>query len=323
MIIVDPPSDISFSGFAIRLRFTSQQTHPLFFAYYFRSHLFRGQLGQRIGGTNIVNLNQQSLCDLDVPVPPIHIQRRIASILSAYDDLIENNRRRIALLEAAARNLYEEWFVRLRFPGHEHVKVVNGVPEGWKNRQIADICDTIGGGTPSTKIPEYWADGDVVWFTPTDLTRNDGLILLDSEKKIAKSGLAKSSARMLPPRTILMSSRASIGYFGIYEGEACTNQGFISMIPHIETFRMYLLHNLMWRKEEIIGLAKGSTYKEINKSTFRSIPITIPTGPLLEDFNAQVELMLAQERLLKKQNASLTHARSLLLPRLMSGDIEV
>ena len=215
------------------------------------------------------------------------------------------------------------WFVHLRFPGPEHVKVVDGGPEGWEHKTMFDIAETIGGGTPSTAIPAYWDDGDITWFSPTDLTHNDCLALLDSRKKITEAGLRNSSAKMLAAGTILMSSRASIGYFGMHDKPACTNQGFISLIPHDERYRYYLLHNLMSRKDEIESMAGGATYKEINKSTFRAMPITWPDSGLAEEFSGFAADVMRQVRTLKQQIEKLRQARNLLLPRLMSGQLPV
>ena len=275
------------------------------------------------GGASVPTLNRNVLDTLKIRKPPLAAQQKIAAILSAYDDLIDNNRRRIHLLEQAARLLYKEWFVALRFPGHEHVKIVDGVPEGWEKKRIEEVAETLGGGTPSTKIREYWEDGDITWFVPKDLTNNNCLVLLDSEKKITGTGLKKSSAKMLPPETILMTSRASIGYFGLYDGEACTNQGFISIIPKKHSLRIYLLHNLMNRKQEILARAGGTTYKEINKTTFRNMSIMIPPMLLLEQFEAFAYDVIKQVRILKKQENRLKQARDLLLPKLMNGEIAV
>jgi len=299
------------------------KAHPRFLYYFFK----QPQTFRYIQGLNSQaaqpNINLTMLKRVEFKAPDIEQQKIVADALSSYDDLIENNRRRIALLEASARLLYKEWFVHLRFPGHEHVKVVDGVPEGWEQSTIHDVAETIGGGTPSTKVPEYWDDGDIVWFSPTDLTANNCLALLDSRKKITETGLKKSSAKTLPPETILMSSRASIGYFGLYEHECCTNQGFISCVPRLGNFRMYLLHNLMSRVEEIIGLASGTTFKEISKTNFRAIPISVPPSQLLEEFEQYAYDAIKQVRFLKKQMQKLVEARDLLLPRLMNGEIEV
>ena len=244
-------------------------------------------------------------------------------MMKPYDDLIENNRRRMALLEEAARQLYREWFVRLRFPGHEHTRITDGVPEGWERRTFNDVCQAVGGGTPSTSKSEYWDDGDIIWVIPTDITRNPCLALIDSEKKITEVGLNKSSARMLPPDTILMTSRASVGFFGIIDKPACTNQGFINVIPNEPRARMYLLHNLMNRVEEIRSHAGGATYKEISKSKFKALPVVMPDVSLLREFEERATEQLKQVRVLHTMSAKLAVARDLLLLRLMSGELAV
>lgn len=249
-------------------------------------------------------------------------QEAIAVALATYDELTETNRRRIALLDEAARLLYREWFLQMRFPGYERMPVSNGVPMGWLPTTLQDVCDAVGGGTPSTTCPEYWG-GEVVWVTPTDVTRNDSLVLLDSEKKITDAGLANSSAKMVPPDTILMTSRASIGFFALIDKPACTNQGFISVLPKQENSRMFLLFNLLERVEEMIGLATGATFKEISKKSFRTLPVIWPTAELLKSFEGRTYPLIQQTRLIKKQNVALARARDLLLPKLMSGQLDV
>lgn len=294
-----------------------KDSHPRFISYF---------LKQVLGGTisdkaAVPGVNRNDLHARPVLLPDLALQIKIADILSAYDDLIENNRRRIHLLEQSARLLYKEWFVRLRFPGHERVKIKNGVPEGWKEKSISEVCETVGGGTPSTIKPEYWTDGDITWVVPTDVTRNDCLALMDTEKKITAAGLRASSAKIIPPDTILMTSRASVGFFALMEKEVCTNQGFINIIPFEDHIRMYLLHNLMHRVEEIRSHAGGATYKEISKGRFRSLNIVVPPKALLLQFEEMAFQLLKQTRVLQKQRAKLTSARDLLLPRLMNGEI--
>jgi type I restriction enzyme S subunit len=249
-------------------------------------------------------------------------QARIAEVLDGMDSLLEVNQRRIQLLEDAARRLYREWFVHLRYPSHELVTVKDGVPQGWTSQTMNDVCDAVGGGTPSTERSEYW-DGDVVWVTPTDVTRNDCLVMLDSAKKITEAGLANSSAKLVPAEAILMTSRASIGFFALMDQHVCTNQGFISVIPKQDNTRMYLLFNMMGRVEEMITLATGSTFKELSKKTFRSLPINWPTPDILQAFEDTVYPMLQQTRHIKKQSEQLKRARDLLLPKLMSGQLDV
>ena len=246
-----------------------------------------------------------ALRNLEIPLPPLPVQRRIADILSAYDDLIENTRRRIAILEETARLAYRKWF--------------GGAGEG-KTTTIGEVCQTFGGGTPKTSVSDYW-DGDVPWVVPTDITRNTCLAVLDTERKITDLGLQKSSAKMLPANAILMTSRASVGYFGIADFPVCTNQGFISIVPNDDSWRWYLLFNLMSRVEEIRSNAKGSTFPEISRARFRSMDVSIPDENALIEFNGVVEPLMQQVRVLAKQSAVLATVRDMLLPRLMKGEV--
>lgn len=294
-----------------------------FLYHLFNTPFVRGEICASATGGKVRHTAPKRIYAIKVRVPDVIEQRKIADIISAYDDLIENNRRRIALLEEAARMLYREWFVHFRFPGHEHLKIIDGLPEGWELTSFDNVCQTIGGGTPKTDRPEYWSDGDIAWYTPTDITRNPCLALLDSETKITEAGLRNSSAKILPPGTVLMTSRASVGFFGVIDTISCTNQGFISVIPHDGRARMYLLYNLMHRVEEIRSHAGGATYKEISKGKFRVLPVVMPDSSILREFEEQTSIIHSSVRALHTMNKKLSQARDLLLPRLMSGEIAV
>jgi type I restriction enzyme S subunit len=322
------PSDSPYPRFVIsqsqmKLTVDPQIASAKFVYYYFCLPESVQRVKNQAITSGVPHINLEILKRFELTLPPLQEQRRIAAILSAYDDLIENNQRRIQLLEQAAQLIYWEWFVRLRFPGHERVRVVDGVPEGWKRVTMADICQALGGGTPDTKNPAYWDNGEITWVIPSDITKNNCLVILDSERKITEAGLRNSSAKLLPPDTILMTSRASVGFFGLIDREVCTNQGFIAAIPNAEILRMYLLFNLLSRRDEILQNAKGTTYLEINKATFRRMPIIVPSDTVLDEFQTQASRLIRQVRLLKRQTEKLKRARDLLLPRLMSGQIEV
>ena len=295
------------------------------YVYYFLSQDYiKISLASKAGGAaNQANISPNDVKSLTVRWPDIETQHRIADILSAYDDLIENNQKQIKLLEEAAQRIYKEWFVDLRFPGHENTKIVDGVPEGWRVASIADICDTVGGGTPSTKIQSYYEKGDILWVTPTDITRNFSLALLDTEKKITPEGLKNSSAKMLPAETILMTSRASVGFFGMCKYEVCTNQGFISCIPKRENLQMYLLFNLKSRVEEIRQKAGGSTYLEISKTVFRELKIILPKDEVLAKYQKNVHDIFDEIYCRTEMIKSLVDMRNRLLPKLMGGEVEV
>lgn len=306
------------------LRVDETKADYKFLYYYFYSDAWRATVNENIVlGATVDRIPLIKFPDFPVELPPLETQHRIADILSAYDDLIENNQRQIKLLEEAAQRLYKEWFVDLHFPGHENTKIVDGVPEGWRVASIADICDTVGGGTPSTKIQSYYEKGDILWVTPTDITRNFSLALLDTEKKITPEGLKNSSAKMLPAETILMTSRASVGFFGMCKYEVCTNQGFISCIPKRENLQMYLLFNLKSRVEEIRQKAGGSTYLEISKTVFRELKIILPKDEVLAEYQKNVHDIFDEIYCRTEMIKSLVDMRNRLLPKLMSGEVEV
>lgn len=294
-----------------------------FLYYSFNSQDVRSQIAASASGTKVRHTAPERIGRVEIRLPSVTSQRRISRVLSAYDDLIENNRRRMALLEEAARQLYREWFVRLRFPGHEHARVTNGIPDGWERTRIGEIADCVGGGTPSTKVSAYWDGGTVTWITPTDVTRNQHFVLVDSEKKITEAGLQNSSAKLVPAHAILMTSRASVGFFAIAGRSVATNQGFISIVPREAKLSTLLLYQFSDRVEEIRSMGSGSTYPEVSRGKFREFDVVIPTRTLVLEFNDKATLLLRQIRVLKHQNENLRAARDLLLPRLMSGQIAV
>ena len=318
-----PYENVRINSGMVILRANVEIVDARFLYQILKSEYYRPYFKQYCTGSAQPQLPIKNFSQIYLNVPDIKTQHRIADIVSAYDDLIKNNQRQIKLLEEAAQRLYKEWFVDLRFPGHENTKIVDGVPEGWRVASIADICDTVGGGTPSTKIQSYYEKGDILWVTPTDITRNFSLALLDTEKKITPEGLKNSSANMLPAETILMTSRASVGFFGMCKYEVCTNQGFISCIPKRENLQMYLLFNLKSRVEEIRQKAGGSTYLEISKTVFRELKIILPKDEVLAEYQKNVHDIFDEIYCRTEMIKSLVDMRNRVLPKLMSGEVEV
>lgn len=307
----------------VLIRPDRSKADPAYLNYYLNAPKQRHKLLSNSNGATVSHVNMPIIHNLPVDLPPLPVQSRNAGVLSAYDKLIENNRRQIKLLEEAAQRLYKEWFVDLRFPGHETTPIVDGIPEGWAKTTVGDLCLTVGGGTPSTKVASYYNGGDISWVTPTDVTGNLGIYLPKTAKMITGEGLENSSARMVPKGAILMTSRASIGYFAICETNVCTNQGFISSIPHDDDMKWVLLRNLQSRVDEMKGLAKGSTFLEISKAAFRAMPLTIPPKELAKRFSTISKELFTKEVLTRKQLEIAREARDRLLPKLMSGEIEV
>lgn len=304
----------------ILLRPDLSKVDPYYLFYYLQSNKFQSQLYAHATGTTVLGIKNPILKSLVIDCPSLDIQKKIGNAISNYDHLIENNRKRIALLEESARLLYQEWFVKFRFPDCKIGK--EGLPKGWNLTTLGNVIEVIGGATPSTKQAEYW-DGEITWLTPSDITNNDCLYLSDSERKITESGYNSCSTKLLPPGTIFMTSRASIGYFAILDKPACTNQGFIAVIPKLPNTRNFLLLQLMNRVDEFKSKATGTTFKELSKKVFRELPIIMPDEEALNKFEQKTNAIIEQVCVLKKQSILLTKARDELLPKLISGQIKV
>ena len=287
------------------------------------SRYFSDYIQPIVTGVNVPHISGKQISDVKIPLPPPLIQQKIAAIPSAYDELIDNNQRRIALLEKMAEEIYREWFVRLRFPGYEKVKFVKGVPEGWKLVRLENAFKFTGGGTPTKDVTRYWDSGDVNWFTPSDITGADGIFLERSGEQCTEVGFNNSSAKMFPANSVMLTSRATIGAVGINLTPACTNQGFITCIPNARYPLPYLYHWIKLAKPHFELLSGGATFAELTKRTFKRIEIMTPPEPIVTEF-ARIEspLFEAIENHLRA-NRKLTETRDKLLPRLISGKLSV
>lgn len=311
----------TFNGFTKRLRPITELLEPRFIGYYLRTPEFRGKFMAFSAMTTRASLTNDDLLSLEVPVPPLPVQQRIASILSTYDDLIENNQKQIKLLEEAAQRLYKEWFVDLRFPGHEGVKVVDGVPEGWKIKKIEELADTMSGGTPTRSHEEYYSSGEILWLKTKEL--NDGFIF-DTEEKITEAGLKNSSAKLFEKGCIILAMYgATIGRLGISSVTMCCNQACcVLKIKEIFLFE-YVYLWLVNNREMLISRGRGSAQSNLSQELIKQIEVRIPSDGVLIKFSNVVDKLLKNKEILEKQISSLREARDRLLPKLMSGEIEV
>jgi type I restriction enzyme S subunit len=291
--------------------------------FLFYAFLHKGKTGgfsPLFTGSTIKHLPKEKLAKIEVDIPPLPTQQRIASILSAYDDLIENNRRRIQLLEQAARLLYKEWFVHLRFPGHEHVKIKDGVPEGWKKSCIADIGEVITGKTPSKKNDSYYGD-DIPFIKTPDMHGN--FVVIQTEESLSEKGANSQSNKTLPPRSIIVSCIGTVGVVAFNGPIAQTNQQINTIVPKHESLRYWTFFMAKDLKPFLEGIGGGATMANVNKSKFSSIKIIIPSSLMLEQFASVVAPQFDQIEKLALMNLHLAHARDLLLPRLMNGEVAV
>ncbi|MEL6493281.1 MAG: restriction endonuclease subunit S, partial [Cyanobacteria bacterium J06621_3] len=243
------------------LRPDKEKVTSKFLLYYFLGHEWKALIISRIfPGATVDRIPLIDFPKFQVSIPQLPVQKKIAAVLSAYDDLIENNNRRIALLEKMAEEIYREWFVRLRFPGHEGVAFHKGIPKGWTMVKIAQAFEITGGGTPSKKEKQYWVGGDIDWYTPSDITAAGGIFLATSGSQCTTEGLNSSSARLFPAYSVMMTSRATIGAIGINTNPACTNQGFITCIPNESYPLTFLYFWLKLNKSYFEMLSTGSTF---------------------------------------------------------------
>ena len=261
-----------------------------------------------IGGTRNA-LTKSMLENFPICLPPLPEQQAIASVLSALDDKIDLLQRQNQTLEQMAATLFRQWFI-------EEAK------EDWEEVTIGDIFTLKGGSTPSTKESSFW-DGNISWTSPRDLSNSKSIFMFDTERKITEAGLAKISSGLLPKRTLLMSSRAPIGYLAITDIEVAINQGYIA-IPEHQTYStefMYLWCQL--NMDTIENAGNGSVFQEISKSSFKDLIFFVPDENTLAKFDAFVKPTFAKIKSNTQQIQTLKSQRDTLLPKLISGEVRL
>ena len=323
------PSSV-FASYLMRIRVDPEKADAGYVGRIVESEVYKRFVRSRVGGAAQPNANARVLSSFILPVPPRTSQRRIASILSAYDDLIENNRRRIQLLEQAARLLYKEWFVHLRFPGHEHVPITNGVPKGWEVRNLSDLATKIGSGaTPRGGAAAYQSEGTTLIRSLNvydDRFAEDGLVFLSEEQS------EKLSYVTVEPSDILLNiTGASVARCCMVPERllpARVNQHvMIIRIDQQQCGSHYVLNtiNSYQQKQELLSIARagGATREALTKDAVRNISLVVPSRHLLDHFEETAGGMFDQRQILATANRLLIEARDLLLPRLMNGEVAV
>ena len=276
-------------------------------------------------GTTQDNLSLDKLLTFDFLIPTLPTQRKIATILSAYDNLIENNMRRIKILEEIAQALYREWFVEFRFPGHETMKMVESelgmVPEEWEVKKLGELYRTSSGGTPSRKIAEYYG-GTINWVKTKELNDN---FLFKTEEKITDVGLQKSSAKIFPENTVIMAMYgATIGKLAILSQPAAINQACCAIIKIDDLFQHhYIFSFLLVNREKIFSLGAGAAQQNISQTVIQKMKILKPSDKIMKMFTEFVAPNFEHIKLLQLKNDNLRSTRDMLLPNLISGEVGV
>lgn len=268
------------------------------------------------------NISKTSFSSIRIPViKDKNVQRRIGVILSTYDSLIENNTKRIRILEKMAENLYKEWFVRFRFPGHEKMEIVNGLPEGWIIKKIKDYGKIETGKTPSMQVSEYYG-GKYLFIKTPDM--HGGVFVCSTEETLSELGNKSQPKKLLPPNSIMVSCIGTAGIVALNAKEGHTNQQINSIIPSdmVNLQWLYFTCKELRATIELFG-ATGATMTNLSKGKFEKLKILEPTIALRSAFHNRVSSMFKLILKLENENSLLARQRDLLLPRLMSGKLEV
>lgn len=281
-----------------------------FYYYWFKSPVGQHAIASIVTGSAQPKFNKTTFKKIVVPVPPIETQRKIALCLKTIDEKIECNKSINDNLEQQAQTLFQKLFVE-------------NVNFKWRKGTISDLGTVVGGSTPSKSKPEYYTEHGIAWITPKDLSVNKSKFIAHGENDITELGLKNSSASIMPEGTVLFSSRAPIGYIAIAAGEVTTNQGFKSVVPKAEIGTPFVYYFLKNALPTIEGMASGSTFKEVSGSTMKDVPALIPDSETLAKFNEFCGPLFGQQQVLERQNQSLAALRDSLLPKLMSGEIDV
>lgn len=306
------------------------------YLYYFLSQdSFFDFMVQTSKGTKMPRGDKNAIANYEVSFPKnIVYQRKVASIGRTIDEKIKLNKKTIANLKELSQTLFKRWFVDFEFPDEDgnpyHIhggKMIQSelgeIPEGWSIGKIDQIGTITGGGTPSRKVAEYYTNKGISWITPKDLSIDKSTFIYKGQNDITELGLKKGSAKLLPEHAVLFSSRAPIGYIAIAGQQVTTNQGFKSIVPD-KGFGPYYIYFLLKHKlPSIEQAASGSTFKEISGKGLKNIIILLPNENLVRHFNEIVKVYFDKIKNLELESLYLRELRDTLLPKLMSGEIEL
>ena len=328
----------------VTLRGKANFLDSTYLLYLLQSEAIQDQLRSRATGTTVLGIKQSELRKIQIAVPPFELQLEVAAMMKALDDRITLLRETNATLEAIAQALFKSWFVDFDpvrakmegrtpegmaeataalFPDGFETSELGEVPRGWRVMPVGDAIEAVGGATPDTKNEAFWEPPVHCWTSPKDLSGIAAPVLLDTERKVSNQGLAKIGSGLLPPGTLLMSSRAPIGYLALAQVPLAINQGYIAMLPGGLLPPLYMYFWCRQNMDGIKGRANGSTFMEISKKAFRPIPVLVPSPELMNAFTATADALFARLTANEQQAQTLSTLRNTLLPRLISGQLRL
>ena len=285
-------------------------------------YIKKSMVSSMVGATGRQRVNNDIFGQIEIVVPNIEKQKKIGRTLFLYDDLIENNQKQIKLLEEAAQRLYKEWFVDLRFQGHENTKIVDGVPEGWNECTVESFGTVITGKTPPTSNKEYYTNGKVPFVTIPDM--HNVVYPLKTEKRLTIEGAQTQKNKYIPPNSVMISCIGTVGLVSIATEVCQTNQQINSIILNNEDDLYFFYESMLRMKDLLDGLgSNGATMTNVNKSKLEKLIIISPSKDIVKQYNDVCKPLFESALNLSRKNVYLKNMREALLPKLMSGEVEV
>lgn len=300
---------------------TNASVLPLYLFYNLSSRYEELRGGSDASSTR-GSITTTALKNLPFKYLDLSTQQSIVDILFGYDSLIETNNRRIELLEQTAQELYKEWFVRFRFPGYENTKFENGLPEGWERNKIQKYYQTCSGGTPSRSKPEYFENSIYPWVKTGEIK---DCVIIDTEEYITQEAVNNSSAKVLPAKSVAMAMYGvNIGLLAYLDSEMTCNQACCVFSDKRDfSSKHYLYYYLKSIREYLLLISFGAAQQNLSQDLIKKIKITMPSDDVVQAFEKQIDDIYDSIRMLLLKNKNLAEQRDMLLPRLMSGKLEV
>ncbi len=299
--------NFAFAGFLIKFSLDPTRVNPRFIKYYTQSKPYWNWIRSFNTGSTRGNINAKTLANMPIPLPSQPVQNAIVSICDSISEKIRLNNRLNGYLEELLFAKYDELFPA----------------ESEHDGTLADIGTVVGGATPSKKRAEYYCENGIGWITPRDLSNSGDKFIAQGAVDLTEEGYSSCSVKLLPAGSVLFSSRAPIGYVAIAAANVTTNQGFKSIVPKEEFGTAFVYCFLVRNKKKIADMGAGTTFPEVSGSMMRSVPLSLPSGQLCAEFSAFAHPILEQQRSFELENRNLCLLRDTLLPKLMSGKIDV
>lgn len=324
--VVQPDFDGVCSGEFIVIR-TKGDVSQLFLFYLIADKHFIKRATKICSGVERPRAKWSVIKKFKVKIPPSNAQRKIATMLSYFDDLIEINEKRIETLEKIAEVIYQEWFINFRFPGYGKFETVYNeklekeIPEGWKVKKLEDFGEIVTGNTPSTNEEDNYGNF-MLFVKPPDLY--NGTFCIETGSRVSKKGVKTQENRILPEKSIMVSCIGKIGLTMITTRRTLTNQQINSIIPDFENHLEYLYFSIKRAKPRLEKLgSSGATVPIVNKTKFSNLGLIYPPVEVIQRYHETVEPFFSMIRALLKTNENLRKTRDMLLPRLVTGHIDV